>query len=306
MTVALLFPGQGTQHDAMLPWLESMPAARPALDLMAADIGGDWRARLGDLRWSQSNRVAQVLVTGSSLATFACLAAQLPRIVAVAGYSVGEVAACVAAGMLDAPAALMFAAQRAEAMDDCATGSDAGLLALSNVAPADLAEACDRWQLQIAIRIGPQRCIVGGAVSGLLDAERFLGARHVKTTLLGVRVASHTRAMCGAVAVLRHALATLDWHAPHVAWIADSRGAVVRDVAEVRAALAEQVATTVRWDECMDTVAERRPDCVLEVGPGTTLARMWRERHPDLPMRSCDEFADAAAILRWVGDSQPR
>jgi len=56
----------------------------------------------------------------------------------------------------------------------------------------------------------------------------------------------------------------------------------------------------VRWDACMDTVAERRPDAVLELGPGTTLARLWRERHPAIPVRSCDEFRNVEEIVAWL------
>jgi [acyl-carrier-protein] S-malonyltransferase len=106
--------------------------------------------------------------------------------------------------------------------------------------------------------------------------------------------------MRAAVPALRKALAELEWQAPRVPWIAGSRGAAVRGLEQVRQALAEQVATTVRWDDCMDTVAERRPDCVLEVGPGTTLARLWRDRHPRTPVRSCEDFASPAEIWRWV------
>ena len=47
----------------------------------------------------------------------------------------------------------------------------------------------------------------------------------------------------------------------------------------------------------MDTVAERRSDAVLEVGGGTTLSRLWQERHPAIPVRSCDEFASARQAL---------
>nr|MDP9125981.1 hypothetical protein [Pseudomonadota bacterium] len=83
-------------------------------------------------------------------------------------------------------------------------------------------------------------------------------------------------------------------------WVAGITGTVLREGAEVQHVLAEQVATTVRWDACMDAVAERRPDAVLEVGPGTTLARLWRERYPSIPVRSCDEFASAAQVLDWA------
>jgi [acyl-carrier-protein] S-malonyltransferase len=300
MTVALLCPGQGTQHGAMLPWLESSAAARPVLALMAQAIGDNWRARLAEVAWAQSNRVAQRLVTGASVAAWAALAPHLPRVVAVAGYSVGELAACAAAGMLAPDSALTLAALRADAMDACAAGTDAGLLGLSNVAASDVEEACARWGLEVAIRTGADRCILGGPTAALVEAASHLGAQGARTTLLGVRVASHTRAMRAAVPVLARALASVPWRAPRVAWVAGTRGAVVRDLAQVREVLAEQVATTIRWDACMDTVAERRPDCVLEVGSGTTLARLWRERFPDTPVRSCDEFEDVTGIVDWL------
>ena len=131
-------------------------------------------------------------------------------------------------------------------------------------------------------------------------ASRHLQARGAKATPLGVRVASHTSAMRAAVPALARALDETRWHPPRAPWVAGSRGVVVRDLAQVRQALAEQVAATLRWDDCMDTVAERRPGCVLEVGPGTTLARLWRDRHPRTPVRSCEDFASPAEIRRWV------
>jgi [acyl-carrier-protein] S-malonyltransferase len=300
MSVALLFPGQGTQHVSMLPWLESADAARPALAALRAVIGDDWRARLADAAWSQSNAVAQALVTGTSIAAWAALAPGLPRVVAVAGYSVGELAACVAAGLVDVDDAMTLAVRRAAAMDACASDGEAGLLGLSNVDPDAVATACARWGLEVAIRTGERRCIVGGATPALAEAAAYLSALGAKATPLGVRVASHTRAMRAAVPALARALASAHWHAPRAAWVAGITGAVVRDTAEVRRVLAEQVATTVRWDACMDTVAERRPDVVLELGPGTTLARLWRERYPAIPVRSCDEFASPGEALAWI------
>ena len=300
MSVALLFPGQGTQHPAMLPWLESDDAARSVLARVAEVLGGDWRARTADTAWSQSNAVAQPLVTGASAAAWTALAPHLPRVVAVAGYSVGELGACVAAGMLQPDDAMTLAVRRAAAMDACAVDGAAGLLGVSDVDPVDVDAACARWGLEIAIRTGERRCVIGGATAALAEAAAHLAALGAKTTPLGVRVASHTRAMRAAVPALAQALAQARWHAPRAAWVAGITGAVVRDVAEVRRVLAEQVATTVHWDACMDTVAERRPDVVLEVGPGTTLARLWRERHPAIPVRSCDEFASAGEIRDWV------
>ena len=303
MSVALLFPGQGTQHAAMLPWLDGDDAARPVLARVAAMVGEDWRTRVADTAWSQSNAVAQVLLTGASVAAWRALSPGLPRVVAVAGYSVGELAACVAAGMIEPGDALALAAQRAAAMDGCAGDVGGGLLALSDVSADDVAAATARWGLEVAIRTGERRCIVGGARAALAEAAAVLGAQGVTTRPLCVRVPSHTSALRAAVPVLAQALAGVPWRPARVAWIAGITGAVVRDAAPAQRLLAEQVATTVRWDACMDTVAERRPGAVLEVGPGTTLTRLWRERFPAIPARSCDEFASAREVLTWVADA---
>ena len=300
MTLALLFPGQGTQHPSMLAWLESEPAARPVLQQMAGILGADWRTRSSDPGWSQANAIAQPLVTGVSLAAWAALAPGLPRVVAVAGYSVGELAACVAAGLLETGDALGLAVRRAGVMDDCAADGATGLLGVSDVDAADVEAACARWDLDVAIRSGERRCVLGGASAALAGAAVQLAARGARTTSLGVRVASHTRAMRAAVPALARELAAVQWHAPRLAWVAGITGGVVRDATEVQRVLAAQVATTVRWDACMDAVAERRPDAVLEIGPCSSLARLWRERHPAIPVRSCDEFASAREIQDWI------
>ena len=90
MSLALLFPGQGTQYAGMLSWLESEPRAIPVLAAMATDLGQDWRARLNDEAWSRTNRVAQSLMTGVTLAAWQALAPYLPQPTVVAGYSVGD------------------------------------------------------------------------------------------------------------------------------------------------------------------------------------------------------------------------
>jgi [acyl-carrier-protein] S-malonyltransferase len=74
----------------------------------------------------------------------------------------------------------------------------------------------------------------------------------------------------------------------------------VHGAAQARQALAAQITTPVRWDECMEGTRSRRPGCVLEIGPGQAPARLWNARHPEIPARSCDEFRSAAGIAKGV------
>jgi hypothetical protein len=95
MSFALLFSGQGTQHAAMMPWL----AEDERVAGMRARLGvNDWRRSLEDPSWAANNANAQTLLTGLALAAWAQLAPMVPPPEAVAGYSVGELAAFSTAG----------------------------------------------------------------------------------------------------------------------------------------------------------------------------------------------------------------
>lgn len=300
MSLALLVPGQGTQYVGMLPWLESEPRAVPVLAAMAADLGEDWRARLKDEAWSSANRVAQPLMTGVTLAAWRALAPYLPQPAVVAGYSVGELAAFSMAGFFDATAALQLARHRAALMDACAEGMQGGLLSVSGVSASEIESVCVRFDLHIAIRISVDRCIVGGAVTALNAATPWILACGAELTPLRVQVASHTPAMAAAAAGFENLIASAQWPRSQSVIVCNFDGVGRREPASLKQALARQIDHTVEWGRCMTTIAERQPSCVLELGPGTTLARMWAANFSDIPVRSIDEFHSAQAILEWA------
>ena len=302
MSLALLFPGQGAQHAAMLPWLQAQPEAAPALQALAGVLGDDWRARLADGEWLHANAVAQPLLTAVCLAAWRVLAARLPAPVAVAGYSVGELAAFAAAGVFDDDTAVRLAVQRAQAMDSAVAGRHTGLLAVQgpHANALVLALAQSRRELAIAIRINPERVIVGGPVAVLDAGAADWGAAGLRCSRLPIGVASHTPEMAAAAAAFAARLAEARLRPARMPVVCNFTGAAGRTVAALGPALSGQIASTVRWDDCMDTLAERQPRCVLEVGPGAALAAMWRVRHPGIPVRSIDEFSGLEGVVRWV------
>jgi [acyl-carrier-protein] S-malonyltransferase len=265
---------------------------------LSAHLGRPWREGLGDPAWLHANRVAQLLLTGVGIAAWQVLAARLPRPVAVAGYSVGELAAFAVAGVFDAGAALDLAAARAQAMTDSVGGRPTGLMAVQGAHALSLAGP--EADLSVAIRIGAQRVIVGGPAEVLDDAARRWSGAGLRCTRLPIGVASHTPAMKVAAAAFAQRLAAVTLHPARSPVVCNFTGGTSRSLAVLAPALAGQIASTVRWDDCMDSIAERGVHCVLEVGPGTTLAAMWRERHPHLPVRSVDEFQGPEGVLRWV------
>ena len=302
MSLALLFPGQGVQHAAMLPWLDAEPLAAPSLKAMALAVGErDWRARMADEAWASSNRIAQPLMTGVALAAWAVLAPQLPKPTVVAGYSVGELPAFSVAGCFSADEALHLAQQRAALMDRCAGAQPGGLLAVSGLRVASLNELLVRFDLAVAIRLGVDRCVLGGSLAALAAISPELLARGAELTPLKVRLPSHTPAMAAAAIEFAALLAPMDWpRSAEAVVVCNLDGAGRRDAVTLKQALARQIDHPVEWERSMTTLAERRPRCVLEVGPGTSLARMWAARFPEVPVRSVDEFHSAQAVVAWV------
>ena len=301
MSYAVLFPGQGSQHPDMLPWLEGEAAAAVPLQALAHDLGTDWRSRLGDPDELSRNRFAQVLVTGVSLAAWGAVAAHLaegPAI--VAGYSVGELAAVACAGAFDPTVALALAAQRAQAMDAAAGGVPGGLLSVSGLHQDSIAQSLSGWPVEVAIRIGPDHLILAGATAVLQQAEALLtaGGGHCKP--LPIRIASHSSAMRLAAEAFAQTLAGIAWQPLRCAVAANATGSALRRVEQMRPALSQQIDHTVLWSSCLETLAERQVDRVIEIGPGRALSAMWARQFPDIPVRALEDFRSPQSAAAWL------
>lgn len=296
MSLALVFSGQGTQHPGMLPWLADTAIVRA----MGRRLGvPDWRAAVADAAWAEQNTPAQVLLTGLALAAWHALARELPEPSAIAGYSVGELPAFSVAGVFDADTALELALARAEAMGRCGERVPGGMLAVTGLSADELDAVCAATGLALAIRNGPQSAVLAGPLAALDAAEQQVALTAAHSTRLRIAVASHSPWMADAARDFAHTLERIELHRPRTPLFSNAADRV-RDAGSARHALAAQIAATVRWDECMDNLHARQPTCVLEVGPGQTLARRWNERHPDVPARSCDEFRSVSGIVQWV------
>ncbi|MBT2325022.1 acyltransferase domain-containing protein [Variovorax paradoxus] len=296
MSFALLFSGQGNQHPAMLPWIDDGGIVRDMRVRLGVE---DWRSALVEPSWAERNANAQTLLTGLALAAWKELAPLVPPPTAIAGYSVGELAAFSAAGVIDPESAMALAQQRAEAMDACAARTPGGLLAITGLSSPRVERLRVETGLALAIRNGEESVVLGGPTAALARAEQIARGEGAQCTRLRVNVASHTPWMREAADSFARTLADVPFHAPQVALFSNAADRV-RDAASARAALAAQIATTVRWDECMENVMARQIRCVLEIGPGQALARMWNQRYPMVPARACDDFRSAGAIAAWL------
>lgn len=296
MSFALLFSGQGTQHPAMLPWL----ADDDRVGEMQASLGvHDWRRSLADPAWAANNANAQTLLTGLALAAWGQLMQRVPQPEVIAGYSVGELAAFSAAGVLDGATALALAPLRAAAMDGSARGGAGGLLAVIGLAETTMEALRAQTGLALAIRNGIESVVLGGPEAALARAQRIATEKGAHCTRLRINVASHTPWMREAAESFSRTLSTVAFESPRIVLYSNACDRI-RDSAAAKIALATQIAQTVRWDECMENVAARQVRCVLEVGPGQALTRIWNQRYPAIPARACDDFRSPSAIAGWL------
>jgi [acyl-carrier-protein] S-malonyltransferase len=298
MSYALLFSGQGGQHGEMFPWLENAPAAQKALSALAGIVGAGWREQLRQDTWRSTNAFAQPVIVGAAVAAWDVLRSLLDSVPeVVAGYSVGELAAFSAAGVIDSTRAIALAARRAALMDSTVAHQDTGLLAISGVTEAEVTVACPA--LECAIRIEADNNVYGGVRAALAEAQHALAER-AKFKPLCVALASHTSWMRPAQPELGKLVAQMGLQPPECPVALDATGATSRDVPTLAHALVAQIGQCVEWRSCMAAVAERRPACVLEIGGGQALSRMWAARFADIPVRSLDEFRTAEGAVSWI------
>lgn len=302
MSYAVLFSGQGTQHPGMLPWLEAEPASQPALRALAGALGPHWRLGLEDAQQRSSNAFAQPLLVGTGLAAWAALQSHLAAPpeppAAVCGYSVGELAAYAGAGVFSEAQAMGLAVARAAHMDAAVAGLETGLLSVSGLGRSQVLQACAG--LECAIDLGAEQGIYAGELRVLRGCAQALASRAAVCKLLEVRVASHSGWMASAAQGFAQDLGVLTMLRPRAPLVLNATGASTRDAEVLRRALSAQMASTVQWQACMDAVAEQGVACVIELGAGATLSKMWNQRHPHIPARSVSEFRDAAGAARWL------
>ncbi|HEX2194895.1 MAG TPA: ACP S-malonyltransferase [Candidatus Limnocylindria bacterium] len=304
MTVALLFSPQGSQAVGMGSDLaEAVPAARAAFDEADAVLGWSvsdlaWNGpeeRLNDTRWTQP-----ALLT-ASVAAFAALRARLEVSPAfVAGHSVGEYAALVAADVLAFVDALRLVARRGELMAAASTsGGMTAVIGLDRQAVERALEAvASPADVVIANDNAPGQVVVSGTTDGLATVEEALrtaGARR----LIPLRVSGpfHSPHMAPVSDALAEAFESVAWREAGVPVISNVTAEPERDAGKLRNLLAEQVRSPVEWVASVRRMLDEGVDAFVECGPGGALTGMVKRIAPQARTLNVSDVASLAATV---------
>ncbi len=283
---AFLFPGQGSQAVGMLDAWGDHPAVRETLAEAAAALGQDV-AKL--IREGPAEALALTANTQPVMLTagIACYRAWRAEggaePAAVAGHSLGEYTALVAAGALTLADALPLVRFRAQAMQDAVpvgTGAMAAILGLDAAAVRDgCAEAAAAsGEVVEAVNFNdPKQTVIAGSKAGVDKGCEVLKAKGAKRTLLlPVSAPFHSSLMKPAAERLRERLAGTVISSPRLAVMNNVDAAVVIDPAAIRDALYRQAFGAVRWVEVVQGLRARGHTHLIECGPGKVLAGMVR------------------------------
>jgi [acyl-carrier-protein] S-malonyltransferase len=300
--IVAAFPGQGSQAPGFLnPWLEldgvreRLEAASDAagVDLVAA--GTEWDAdRIRD------TKVAQPLIVAASVVSYEALMSRAPAPAGVAGHSVGEIGALVAAGVVSFEDGMRLVGDRGRAMADAASLADTGMSAVVGGIEEQVLGAIADAGLEPANFNGGGQIVAAGAKDALaaLAESAPRGSRVIPLQVAG---AFHTSFMEPAAARLREAVERVAEVAdPAVRLWTNSDGSVVSDGARALDLIVHQISHPVRWDLCMASFQEAGIDGLVELAPAgalTGLAKRGLKGVPAVAVKTPDDLDAAAELL---------
>jgi [acyl-carrier-protein] S-malonyltransferase len=284
MAFALVFPGQGSQSVGMMDAYGDSPVIRETFAEASSALGEDlWQmvAEGPAERLALTVNTQPLMLTAGVAVYRAWRAAGGPQPTLVAGHSLGEYSALVAAEALSFADAVPLVRFRAQAMQEAVPAGEGAMAALLGLEVDDVraacAEAAEGEVVEAANLNAPGQIVIAGAKAAV---ERAIAVASVKgakrAMLLPVSAPFHCALMKPAAERLAERLATVNISTPKIGVLNNVDVAVYDDPAKIRDALVRQAFSPVRWIETIAAMAARGLNPIVECGPGKVLAGMTK------------------------------
>jgi len=303
--LALLFPGQGSQHVEMG---RELAAAFPEAASVFAEADEALGMSLSTLAWDGDEaeltltKNAQPALLTHSIAALAVVRERIGPVASAAGHSLGEYSALVAAGVLtfwDAIKAVRLRGELMFASGKARPGAMAAVLGLEDDVVEDV---CRRAQADGAICVPANfnssgQVVISGDVEGVRRAMELAdeaGAR--RTVRLNVSGAFHSPLMAPAEVGLGEHLESLTFHDPDFPVVSNVTADAVTTGTEARDLLIRQLTSPVRWSGSIATMVSSGVERFMELGPGSVLCGLNRRNAKGLPCRSVGEPGDVERL----------
>jgi len=308
-TLAFVFPGQGSQSLGMLAELAALhPHLREAFNEASEGAGVNLWALTQDGPEDMLNTTeyTQPALLAASIGVWrAWDGAGGARPVVLAGHSLGEYTALVAAGALSLHDAAQLVRRRGQLMQEATPAGVGAMAAVLGAEDALVQEVCAQAagsQVVVPANFNsPGQIVIGGDAAAVDRALALLAEKGVrKAVKLAVSVPSHTPLMREAADRLAEAMAGLTWCEPHLPVVQNVDGQVHEGVDAIRQALVQQLYQPVQWTACVQALAARGATRVAECGPGKVLTGLVKRIDKSLDARTLSTPADFdAAREAW-------
>lgn len=310
-SLAFVFPGQGSQSIGMLAELAATDAlVRASFDEASEGAGVDlWAlSQNGPEDQLQQTEFTQPALLAASVAVWRLWQARggaLPSV--LAGHSLGEYSALVAAGAIELRDAAKLVRLRGQFMQDAAPAGSGAMAAVLGAEDAVVEAACaDAAKVGVVVPANynsPGQIVIGGHTAAVDHAIALLAERGVrKVVKLAVSVPSHTPLMREAAERLAAAIAGLDWRLPSIPVVQNVDAAVHGSVETIAGALVRQLYRPVQWTRCVQALAAGGAMTLVECGPGKVLSGLARRIDKELEAKAIGSAADfEAALAEWGG-----
>lgn len=305
--LAFVFPGQGSQSVGMVAELAAAhPQVREAFDEASAGAGVDlWTlSQGGPLERLNQTEFTQPALLAAGIAVWRVWQAQggVPP-ARLAGHSLGEYTALVAAGALSLHEGAKLVRERGQLMQDAVPAGVGAMAAVLGADDAVVEEVCAEISgdevVVPANYNSPGQIVIGGHAAAVDRALAALAERGVRKAMkLAVSVPSHTPLMRGAADRLAAVMADLNWQMPALPVVQNVDANVHGDLDAIRDALTRQLYLPVRWTQCVQALIAAGATRIAECGPGKVLTGLGRRIDKAIDHRALgmpDELAAALA-----------
>lgn len=288
--VALIFPGQGSQHAGMGERLMKM--SRAAADIFRrADDALDMKlSRLvvegtdGELEDTMNQQPATFVTSMAWLAALQERWDSFDRKIEpylFAGHSMGEFSAAVAAGSLDFEEGALLVRERGRLMEEAGRENPGGMASILGLPAKTVEEICSEASTEGYVGLATSNCegqnVISGAISALKRAmELAERAKARRVVRLPISIAGHSPLMMRASESMSRLLQRFPIHDPRHPLVGNVNAELLETRPEVYEELRDQLIMGVRWQKSVETMLTKGADLIMEVGPGNVLTRLVR------------------------------
>lgn len=309
--LACIFPGQGSQYIGMGKELFLTPSGGKALDMAREILGSKFISLMEE---GPEDELQQTVNTQPAILLVSVVAWQQLRDAGiepdfVAGHSLGEYSAHVAAGSLELAEALRVVRRRGGLMQAADPQGEGGMAAILGLSADKVEEAC-----RLASGLGivapanyncPGQVVISGekeAVAYAIEIAKGLGAK--RAIPLTVSGAFHSRLMESVGEVLHLVLEKVSWQAPRCPVVANIDGLEVSSSERTISTLTQQVSGAVLWEQSVRHLLNLGVDTFIECGPGKVLTGLVKKIAPDANLLRIEDEASAKKSLAYLKESR--